>query len=124
MNDQDLRALLNRAREFEHTVGSVTFRCRIPTPERAKALFARVDAENQLGRLVEGSQAILADSVLGIRGATVRDIGLEGDDSLPDTPVGAREYLAEHIDAADDLWKELNRRTEERRVRIEGDAKN
>lgn len=121
MSATDLRAQLNRAREFEHTVGNVTFRCRIPTMQQARRCYAKYDGPE---RLVAGMQDMLADSVLSIRGATMRDLGLDSDDALPDTQEAAREYLAEHIDAADELVSELSRRSQERQKVIEGDAKN
>ena len=74
--------------------------------------------------MIEGTQDILAESVLSIRGATVRDLGLDGDEPLPETPEAAKEYLAEHLKVADALSTELDRRTHERMQRIEGDAKN
>lgn len=117
----DLRAILQRAREFEHTIGSVTFRCRMPTMAQARRIYARYDGPS---RLVEGMQDMLAESVLGIRGATMRDLGLDGDEALPDTPEAAREYLAERIEVADALVGELSRRSNERQKKIEGDAKN
>jgi hypothetical protein len=121
MNDSELRALLNRAREFEHKVGTVTFRCRVPTMQQAQRIYARYDGP---ARWVEGMQDIISESLLSISGATARDLGLDSDEPLPETVDAARMYLSEHIGAADSLADELKRRADERNAKIEGDAKN
>lgn len=119
--DQALEARVNAARDFEHTVKNVTFRLRIPKKETVRSIYARLDPEVSNH---EKYGAVLARALMGIHGATARDLGLGSDEALPDTPYAATQYVSEHPDVADVLAVELYRRMQERYERIEGDLKN
>ena len=118
--DIALEAAVLAAREFEHTIGAITFRLRIPKQSSVRSAYARMEDEPVVAKMAD----TLSLSLLWIRGATRRDLGLDSDDLLPETDFAAREYVAEHPAAADELVIELYRRMRERYERIEGDAKN
>lgn len=120
MNNSELRALLDRAREYEHVVGAVTFRMRIPSTKQVARIYGRAD-----GDYAEAMSEVLSQSLLSIVGATTADLALPGEPQpLPDTPESAREYLSDHMPAATELAAELMRRYQERVSKIEGDSKN
>lgn len=122
ISDRDLARRLAAAREFEHTVGGVLFRLRTPSKAAIARIYARFEGP---AAYVEAMAEVLSQSVYGISGATTKDLGLPGDvEELPDTPLAAREYLAEHAEAANEMAQELWQRASKRYDEIDGDLKN
>jgi len=122
MTDDELKSKLAAAREFEYRAGErVSIRLAIPSQDAIRRIYARHPSDV---RLNEGMADTLTASLRGIRGATLADLGLAGEDALPDSALSAREYVAEHPALADELAYELFRRARERFDRIEQDRKN
>ena len=121
MKEQDLRAMLEQAREFEHTVDGIVFRCRIPTMKQAQRAYARHQGP---GQLVDTYADIVTESVISASGLTMRHLGLDSDEPVPATQWAAHAYLADRIDTSDALLKEISRRVDERQQRIEAAVKN
>jgi hypothetical protein len=119
--DAELAALLAEVREFEHTLGDLTFRLRLPSKDAVRMTYARL---GDGAPIEEKMGAVLKASLLWVVGATHRDLGLDRDDPLPRTAYAAAEYVAEHLEVADELVLELFRRLQDRLGEIEGDAKN
>lgn len=122
MNERDLVDRLNQAREFEHAVGAFTFRLRMLSRGAVQRIYSRCDGPSAY---LEAMAETLAESILWVRGATTRDLGLPGDPvPLPETQKAAREFLSEQTDIANQLAAELSARMKARFDAIEGDRKN
>lgn len=119
MDAKTLQARLDVARSFTHTIGHLTFRCRVVPEVRAIGAL-----ERHRDSATEAARALLTDTVLGVKGATTADLGLDGDEPIDDTP----EALAILLDARSDLVivlaDEITSRIRARQAAIEGDAKN
>lgn len=126
LSDADLSRRLAEAREFQHTIGAVTFRLRVPARAEARLALLKYGGElKSPGDWAAGNAGVLRESLLSICGATTADISLPGEpEPLPETPAGAWAYIAEHPVVLDALQEELTERTKARFESIEGDAKN
>lgn len=121
MKDQDLRAMLDQAREFEHMVDGIVFRCRLPTMKQARAIHGRHEGPGQFQAAMAD---IVAESVLSAKGLTLRHFGLDSGEAASETQATAHAYLADRVEAADALAVEILRRTQERQDRIGAAVKN
>lgn len=123
MGVADFRARLEAARAFEHVVGGVAFRLRLPTEHAWRlALESHRDAH---GRLLEAKalRAVLDEAVVGWQGATEALLG-EGETAL-EFSAEARTLLLDHRqDLADELAVALGVRLAERRAAREATRKN
>ena len=121
MKEQDLRSMLDAAREFDFMVDGIVFRCRLPTMKQARSIYNRHAGPGQF-------QAAMADmvteSVLSARGLMCRHFGIDSDDPAPETQGSAHAYLADRVEAADAIAEEILRRADERQKRIEAAIKN
>lgn len=119
MDAKTLQARLDVARSFTHTIGHLTFRCRLVPDVRAIAAM-----ERHRDSATEAARALLGETVLGVTGATTADLGLEDAEPIDDS----RESLAILLDARSDLVivlaDEITTRMRARQASIEGDAKN
>ena len=119
MDAKTLQARLDIARSFSHTIGHLTFRCRLVPDVRAIAAM-----ERHRDSATAAARALLGETVLGVTGATTADLGLEDAEPVDDT----RETLAILLDARSDLVivlaDEITTRIRARRNAVEADAKN
>ena len=121
MKEQDLRSMLEQAREFEHTVDGIVFRCRLPTMKQARTIHGRHEGPGQFAAAMAD---IVYESVLSATGLTMRHFGIDSDDVVPASQAAAHSYLADRMEAADALATEVLRRVDERQKRIEAAVKN
>lgn len=126
MNDREMIARLNQARDFEHTIGKVTFGLRVPTRSELRVTVVKHGGHlSSAGDVMASNAAIVQQSLLWARGATTADVGLPGDPApLPETSAGAWAYVSEHPDVLDALREALTDKTVARFDAIEADEKN
>lgn len=120
MDAATLQARLDIARSFSHTIGHLTFRCRLVPHVRAIGAL-----ERNRDSATEAARALLTLCVLGVKGATTEDLGLDGDaEPIPDST----EFLGMLLDSRPDLVlllaDEITTRINARSVTIEADTKN
>jgi hypothetical protein len=121
VNLDDLKGRLESARTFDHAIGHITFRVRLPSEAKVARIYATYRGATAN---VDAMHDLLAASVIGMRGATLKDIALDGDDVLPDDVGFAMALLDERQDIAVELTNEIGKRLQERASRIEADQKN
>jgi hypothetical protein len=126
MTPRVLERRLAEAREFEHTIGSLTFRLRIPTRTELRVIVIR---HNGMGTPADAAAAnadILAAALLSVRGdASTRNLGITGEaETLPETPEAARAFVSENLTEADMLIAVLSEKMTARSDAIEADKKN
>jgi len=121
-------ARYHAAREFEVTIGAATFRLRLPTPfdERRCALaLNRKDGELDEGAGAQWMRDLTAIALVGWQGVTVGDLLQDGDAAaLPFSREMAAALISRRIDILDELTPAFARVRDERRSKLEGDAKN
>lgn len=125
-----LQARAQAAREFEHTIGDVTYRLRVPTrtevltaAQRSGAMRTQGDAAGYL--LLQRATTEIA--VIGWTGLRVRHLLPQDPDG--NTPLAWEEgavplVLDAQPDHADELGEVIGQRLKARTATIEADAKN
>lgn len=132
----DLQAIQQRAmaaREFEHSIGEITYRLRVPTrhevllaAQRCGALRVNGDAAAMLVL----QRAVLEGALIGWTGARVRHVlppehaGADAEAPLPWAAEAVPLLLDALPDDAQALAGEITQRTERRAAAIEADRKN
>lgn len=119
MDAATLQARLDVARSFSHTIGHITFRCRLIPELRVAGIYAKHPGSN-----VEAARELLAETVLGMRGATTEDLHLDGKEPIDDSKEAAVMLLDDRQDIAIELAAEIASRVAKRSKVIEADAKN
>lgn len=118
-----LEARLQKARTFEHEADGITFRCRLPPHIRLTAIHSA--HEGQAGGWVPVARAIVEESVIGVRGATTKHLGLDGEDApLDDSADVARLLLDDRTDIMLSLAAEIGDRARARRDAVKADEGN
>lgn len=120
MDAATLQARLNVDRSFTHTIGHLVFRCRLLPHVQTIGILER----NRLSP-TEAGRALLVPCVVGVKGATTADVGLDGESE----PIeDSQETVSILLDARPDLVMvladEITTRIKARREAIEADAKN
>lgn len=119
------KARLEQARAFEHVVGGVTFRLRLPTEHAWRlALEANRDAH---GKLLDARamRVVLDQAVVGWERASQSLLDPEaGEAPLPFSPEARALLLEERQDLADQLAVALGIKIAERRAAREAARKN
>lgn len=120
MDAANLSARLAVARSFSHTIGHLTFRCRLIPQVQAIGILERNRSSG-----TEAARALLGPTVLGVKGATTADIGLEEPhEPIDDSPENVSILLDARNDLVMILADEVSSRIKARSVSIEADAKN
>ncbi len=129
MDHSDLKARALKAREFDHSIGDLSFTLRTPSRHELR------HAVHELGyRSLEGAEVALLQYALTVRhmvrweGVRVKHMGLDSaEDAMSPVPLSADAVellLDAHPDWADELGMQLLSRIRSRNVAIEGDEKN
>lgn len=125
ISESEFLRLLSSVREFDHTIGPLTFRLRLPTETDIHSIYVENGLDEKTIERIAATFAIAARCVLGVTGATTADLGLPGEaQSLPNTAAVARELLADRRDIAETLQNEITRRYAERKAMLDTDRKN
>lgn len=119
MDAKTLQARLDVARSFKHSIGHIEFRCRLIPEYRVASIY-----DKHRGSNVDAARALLAETVLGMSGATVADMGLDGSDPLDDSKETAMLLLDDRQDISVELAAEIAGRVNARAKAIGDDAKN
>jgi len=123
MDAKTLEARLETARTFAHEVDGIVFRCRLPPHIRLTAIH--IAHEGQAGGWVPVARAIVVESVIGVRGATTKHLGLDGDETpLDDSAEVARLLLDDRTDIMLALAAEIGDRARARREEVKADEGN
>lgn len=120
MDAATLQARLDVARSFSQTIGHLTFRCRLVPHVRAIGALERNRAS-----ATEAARALLELCVLGVKGATTADLGLDGEpEPIEDKPDSLQILLDSRPDLVLILADEITTRINARSASIEADTKN
>lgn len=120
MDARTLQARLEIARSFSHAVGHLVFRCRLLPHVQAIGIL-----ERHRGSATEAARALLVPCVIGVKGATTADVGLDGDsEPIEDSQEAVSMLLDARPDIVMLLADEISTRINTRREAIEADAKN
>ncbi|MCC7173253.1 MAG: hypothetical protein IT459_22585 [Planctomycetes bacterium] len=129
MDAKELERRLEEARTFDHSIGSVTYRMRMPPRIHQGRALAAMRELVQLGdgapesgeKLLE----VVAPHVVGIVGATSADVCISGEPlPLEDSAASARLVLSEKLEHAALLAGVLSKRIVERNAALQADRKN
>lgn len=120
MDAKTLQARLEISRSFSYAIGHLTFRCRLVSHVQAIGILER-NRESS----TEAARALLVPCVLGVKGATTEDVGLEGEsEPIEDAPQSVSMLLDARPDLVMVLADEITTRIKARRDAIEADVKN
>jgi len=124
LSDTRWKRLLEEAREFEHEVGGVRFRLRIPTRSELRGVVVEFGGMADDASRVRAMDAVVMSALVSASGVKASHLGIGGDeDELPATADVARAYVKEHLDALDELSNVLNDRMTKRSEALERDQK-
>lgn len=116
---------LAEAVEFEHKIGAITFRLRLPTRSQLRSTVLRHDGLSDTASRVAAMAECALQALIGADGITTKDLGLPGDpEPLPNSATVARAYVADNLDALDELSDVLHERMNARQRALEDDLKN
>ena len=131
MDLSDIKRAAEAAREFDHIVGSITFKLRLPTPFQSECAAAGqgfAGKRSAAEAVVRAQRALTELAVVGWSGAFVRDVlgagHKYGDDEFAYEPDAVATLLDERRDIAEALWLPLLERMEARNKAQEATAKN
>lgn len=129
MDAKELERRLEEARTFDHSIGNITYRMRMPPRIHQGRALAAMRELVQLGdNSVEADEKLLevvGPHVVGIVGATSADVCISGEPMpLEDSIASARLVLAEKIEHAAILVGVLSKRILDRNAELQADRKN
>lgn len=129
MDAKELERRLEEARTFEHPIGDIVYRMRLPARIHQGRAMAAMRELVQLGdsspesgeKLLE----VVGPHVVGVTGATSADVCIPGEPSpLEDSAASARLVLSERLEHAAVLAGVLSKRIVERNASLQADRKN
>lgn len=122
MDAKTLQQRLDIARSFSHQIGHITFRGRLLPESRVAGIYARHPGS---GGAVDAARELLGEAILGIKGATTEDLGLEGAaEPIDDSRETAVMVLEARLDICIELAGVIAKLSTARSKAIEDDAKN
>lgn len=124
LSDAKWRRMLAEATEFERAINGVVFRLRIPTRAELRGIVIEHGGMADDAARARAMAATLLAALVSAAGVKASDLGLSGDEALPETAEVARAYVNEHLDVMDELSEALNERMAKRIEALDADLKN
>jgi len=125
ISNSQLQQRLEAAREFDQVVGHLTFRLRVPTRAQMRSIIIANGGLDDDGSRIASLQAMTLAALVSVKGATTKDIGLDGESMpLPESAAAAKAIAEDNLEVMDALKDELTERVNQRNKALETDLKN